>query len=482
MTTASNHPERDVKVPQPSPTQPNNDGIIRLILLLCIFLFVGILILSNSFEFAIRFWKDRIGLAGAVVMCVLVLYFPLSYIAYSQSGSDQRTEKLQEDFNYLGYARENAKRLYDKAYNPYKYMSFLMLAMGATLFGAAFLFLNKDDFGLPIDEITLRAIKYGFLGAYLFSAYLIYRRYTTNDLHPAVYFYCAFTIIAGIAFNYVAVEALTRVANLAQNANVIGTEAGVLAILAFSLGYFPYLAVRWFNRLAYKVFSIGQRRTELMDLGQINGISEWHETRLRENGIDDIQNLAAADIREVLVNSSFSAQQLVAWVDQAILYQYLDESEMDSFRRAKILVASDLIRKWDAASQTQREDLVKTLQSSTEILGTLICSISEGPNIHRVLAYWKRTQSETQNSHGIQSDLDSAMNLLRQSGEIPNKGVAIKLVEDIKDTLERTDIDLVKKVDQTIEVLKTDSPSDFMQQAALVKLKEVRKGLNVSLN
>jgi len=40
---------------------------------------------------------------------------------------------------------------------------------------------------------------------------------------------------------------------------------------------------------------------------------------LREGGIDNTQNLEACDVRELLLSSRFSAQQLMNWIDQAIL-------------------------------------------------------------------------------------------------------------------------------------------------------------------
>ena len=253
---------------------------------------------------------------------------------------------------------------------------------------------------LNIDENTLRAMQFGFIGAYIYSIYLVYRRYTTSDLQPAVYMYCFLTMIAGIAFNFVAFTAISGLAEAEATQSATGLAGGVLAVVAFSLGYFPYLAIRWFNRIGHSALGMQQRRAEDLPLGLIDGISQFHESRLRDEGIDNVQNLASTALDQLLINTRFSAQQVVEWVDQAVLYLYLDLNEIDSFRRGGVRSFSDLYDLWkaycpssrpiepevdeDAVGSDERKNIALQFQSTPERLDALFKATQLGPNVAHI--------------------------------------------------------------------------------------------------
>jgi hypothetical protein len=132
---------------------------------------------------------------------------------------------------------------------------------------------------------------YGFVGAYLFSIFWVYRRYTTLDLQPYVYLYCTLTIIAGLGFNHVALEAINKLisSSSSPDADIAGIGAGLVGITAFSLGSFPSLTTRWFNRLAHSVLIESPHRADRFPLGLIDGISRFHESRLLDEGIDNTE-------------------------------------------------------------------------------------------------------------------------------------------------------------------------------------------------
>ncbi len=346
-----------------------------------------------------------------LLIFILTMYFPLTYIAYYLVHRQRRITRLQEDMHLLGYGKRDSKELvenvelYDKAHSPFSYILFISLSVLLCITGLSLFFLTPDkttfdSLSISFNVNTLQAMRYGFLGAYVFSAYLLYRRYSTNDLQPSVYLYCAFTLTAGIAFNYVAFEAVANMAKATENTPADGIGAGLIAILAFSIGYFPYLAVRWFNKLAHSTFQVGERRADSLPLSIIDGISDWHETRLRDNGIDDVQNLASVEIVDLLINTAFGAQQIISWVDQAILYQYLDQSEIDSFRRGKINMLSDFweqVESNDGTPISSDEMLVlaTSLQTTSDKLKNLKRSTENGPNTHRVKDYWWRVTKES---------------------------------------------------------------------------------------
>jgi hypothetical protein len=92
-----------------------------------------------------------------------------------------------------------------KFYAQWNYALHYLLAIVLTILGVSLFFhppsTEANDW---LDADTLQAMRYGFVDAYLFSIFWVYRRYTTLDLQPYVYLYCTLTIIAGLGFNYVA--------------------------------------------------------------------------------------------------------------------------------------------------------------------------------------------------------------------------------------------------------------------------------------
>ena len=55
-------------------------------------------------------------------------------------------------------------------------------------------------------------------------------------------------------------------------------------------------------------------------LTELEGIDLYDRTRLAEEGINNVEALAHADIVDLMSSTRISAAQLVDWTDQAILY------------------------------------------------------------------------------------------------------------------------------------------------------------------
>jgi hypothetical protein len=227
-------------------------------------------------------------------MLVLCLYFPLSYFGYINFRNSVRLERLRDDFQILrfterGEADTEAETLYNFAHAPWRYIAHLFLLTVLVTIGTGFLFWSPQNSDL-ISFNTLQAMRFGFIGSYIFSAQLIYRRYTTYDLDPDVYFFCCLIIIVGVAFNYIVFSTLVF-----STTPLASLEGGVAIFASFIFGYFPSLALQWLNRVAYQTLKFNQRQSDLLPLSLIDGISEFHETRLRDNGIDSIQTHDSLD-------------------------------------------------------------------------------------------------------------------------------------------------------------------------------------------
>lgn len=366
-----------------------------------------------------------------VILYTMSSFFVISYIAYRAFQSPSRLNRLRKEFGLMGIVGTPDKPYWSAQHAGNYLLNITMTTAFATIGLGLFFWppntsVNPGGAAPLLDNNTLQAMRFGFLGAYVFSLQLIYRRYTTYDLQPAVYLYCAITIALGLIFNFTAFEALKSIDGSPTTQEVTGIGAGLLAIVAFALGYFPYLAINWFNQVSYRALGVDRRRADQLPLSLLEGISPFHEVRLRDNGIDNVQNLAAADIDHLLINSTFSAQQVIDWVDQAILYLYLDSSTMESFRRAGIRSASDFKDLWNSP-EGDRPGQVKAadhLQSTDIRLKTLYTAIQQRPNLHYVLTYWNNASLKEQKAP-LKDAVDLANHTVRiERAQHPDDGSA----------------------------------------------------------
>jgi len=216
---------------------------------------------------------------------------------------------------------------------------------------------------------------FAFLGSYVFAIGLLLRLYVRSDLKPKAYAHICVRIITSIALGW-AVSAIPissktpapgmEVGAQRQNspnspsANVASAEKSepssgtggafwlqalsvdggkghdpsgawgdvrwqgyVLLLLAFSIGFFPSLGfavIREFLRSRKSVQSMIPSLEEPLPLDGLDGINVYHRARLQDEGIDNVENLAHADLVDLVLQTRFPLPTLVDWVDQAILY------------------------------------------------------------------------------------------------------------------------------------------------------------------
>lgn len=400
-------------------------------------------------------------------MLILGSFFPISALVYMLFQRRKHLQKLIDDFNLLGISNDNLDQNVkkteadregeedNKKSNTWQFLmnfsNFFVHSFLTAIFavlGASLLYIDHGTWknlplninmgmtmgGTPESFSIIPFLRYGFLGAYIFSIQLVYRRYTTLDLQPTVYMNCTLTLISGFAFNYTAFNAI---ANLSSANGPGGIGAGIFAIIAFSLGYFPLLAIRWFNRIANAAIGNKLHRNDALPLSIVDGISQLHETRLRDEGIDNVQNLAAVKIDELLMNTRFNAQQVIEWIDQAILYLYVDKGRIDSFRHCgvrtisdfkrmwdpyyvdpKLLIKNNKINKMDEELHETRQNRALQVQSTPEYLDSLYASTLIGPNIAYIENFWgnlkKQIQARQEQNlknefHNMKSVVDNAI-------------------------------------------------------------------------
>ena len=315
--------------------------------------------------------------------------------------SNMTDEENDDDIAWL-------KKRYDEVHHSFTYFICLVPTVAISIFGWILFMLlvgieakaiekpslsNGEVFPILFMPHTVTlAMTFGFLGALVFGYQLIYQRFSNHDLNPAIFLRVALALFAGMVFNFVLFLTVENFSNGLESATAANTQSGgshvwigsvITAIVAFSLGYFPALAIKWFTRVSHSLVGESSRRSDFQSLSSVDGVSLFHEERLNEEGIYNIQDLAFADLGKLLVRTPFTAGQILDWVNQAKLYLHLDLSEADSFRRAGIRTASDLIDIWEPLlakpnkekSADKRKQLALSLQTIPERLDIVFGSL-----------------------------------------------------------------------------------------------------------
>jgi hypothetical protein len=270
----------------------------------------------------------------AVGFVALAGIFPATYVAYLGFAASAHRKRLEEDFMLLGLAREDevsdtVATLYDTVYSPGQFVIYVGLVVLITLvvlwgFGRCV----GDVCAPTLDERTMELVFFAYLGAYVFAVQEVVRRYNTFDLQPQVYSSIAIRMLIAVAIVYVA-------APLLQTDQSGGSDPIWPAAVAFVIGVFPTQGLHYLSRVAARFLATEPTQRRPLPLGNLLGISPWHESRLAQMGIDDAQNLATVDIRRLLLTTQFDTQQIANWVDQAILYVRVGE-RLQRFRDAQI--------------------------------------------------------------------------------------------------------------------------------------------------
>lgn len=314
--------------------------------------------------------------------------FPLTYISYRETLMQLRISRIIESFTLLGldmYRRSDVVESSDKAdqtktvvkpeqmsiddmLDTQSQFQFLVFSGLIILFvvgmDVAFLVHIKSPLVnimfpegqkmLPINPTELLRpqiylIFSTFFGAYLFAIQELIRRYNVSDLQPQVYssIFVRMVVATGIA--------VVAVALLGETKNPLAF------VVAFLIGTFPQRAMDWLTNKAKDIFDTRQKESTIRPLSDIIGINPWHEARLLEMGIDDAQNLAMVDMRKLLLRTVFDTDEIVHWIDQAILYvkfgaqiEILRANHITTFYEFKVVV--------DAGHDQELVDLARALK------------------------------------------------------------------------------------------------------------------------
>ena len=174
---------------------------------------------------------------------------------------------------------------------------------------------------------SIAAFSFGFIGAWLYFVSELTRSFFNCDLRPRI-------LIAGTI----------RIATASVLALVVGFAFGgvlgdvevfgggkansleLIEIVGFIIGYFPRRGLGFLNGVAGYISLIGKGEDyQSMPLRTLPGMSYSHVERLRQEGIDAVENLAGHHPVALTLQTGFPYPVVETWVGEAWLRRVLGD-------------------------------------------------------------------------------------------------------------------------------------------------------------
>ena len=224
---------------------------------------------------------------------------------------------------------------------------------------------------------SLTVMSLALLGAFIWSAHNIIRRYINCDLAPVEYYHTTLRLILA--------PILALMLSFLVDAGALGKDQwneSLLPVLAFMTGLIPAAVLFFLQDWIIRLLKYGGFYADHLPLSMIEGLNRYHEVRLSEAGIDNAQNLANADLTEMALLTPYQPEQVLDWIDQARLYVYL-KKDVAILRKHRARTATDLVN--------MAPNVIDQLQDQEGLAGlaTVAQLIAKDPKQARVDAWRK---------------------------------------------------------------------------------------------
>jgi hypothetical protein len=335
-------------------------------------------------------WERIILLAlGIVVLCS---FFPFSVVSFRKYRLPKKQLAYERIRRILGKDRDadEEEALQELFREEYKGRDYILPVCFVTLFCAlgfwvlfsdrppiiltgiyagGFNHINTDS--LPYTHLSLVAIGMAILGSYVWSLLYIARRLINLDLSPGAY-YSIGTRIVLATFVSLTFQHFSQ----AMPAEVRKKMIELLPVIAFLTGIFPQRAMQYMQDKLVIFRRLGKGADQL-SLDMIEGMNLFNKVRLSEVGIDNAQNMAEANLEELIRKTPFNPRLLLDWIAQAKLYVVVKD-QITSLRKAGVRTVLDLCA---ACEENGLTTLAKLSEISQEQLATMYQVINEDPDV-----------------------------------------------------------------------------------------------------
>ncbi len=249
-------------------------------------------------------------------------------------------------------------------------------------------------------------LNFAFLGAYFFGLQALFRRFVRRDLGPNAFLAFSNRIVLSLIGVWVIVVCFALTDNPGSDAVAARlTQDRALLVMAFVIGVFPRTLWQVISAAITKITFVKLAVPSVeakQPLDDLDGLTIWHQSRLEEEDIENVPNMATADMVDLVLHTQISTERLVDWIDQAILYKALGpEAETDfvKTRRGKlralgIRTATQLVRVYSNAEETDRAALDRALGDDPDpasLVRTIVRAIQIESNWDAVAA-WRNVE------------------------------------------------------------------------------------------
>lgn len=245
---------------------------------------------------------------------------------------------------------------------------------------------------------TAGPVGFAFLGAYFFALQTLFRRYVRRDLRASAYVSISIRTVLAVIGTWVVVQCTV------SSEVSIPKPDETLSVIGFVLGVFPQVAwqvVRKFlSKVTFAEVALPNLSSQL-PLSDLDGLTVWHESRFEEEDIENIANMATADLSDLMLNTRIARGRIIDWVDQAMLYVQIgpnsgdskQHSARDALRSHGIRTATSLLVAYDQSIERKDDgEFEKLLGSASDgnrqCVRTLVDAIVTSSNLDPILT-WK---------------------------------------------------------------------------------------------
>ena len=360
---------------------------------------------------------NQVFLAGwlykLILIAILSSFMVVTAVSFVRSRVHRKQAEYTDIIRFLGVRDEQGRFATRAVIDEYPWQAYVVPVAAATLvtvFGLASLLFAAELVELDPKRrnVILSALfvevdpepnewqrwqsmvvlTMAFLGAYIWSCHNIVRRLTAGDLAPIEYFNTSLRMILAPLLSLM-------VSFLLQAADSPAFLLRSLPVIAFMTGMLPGAALLWLEEKFAQLLKFSERGAPDLPLAMIEGLNRHHAVRLGEVGIDNAQNLAEADLVELILKTPFNPNQLIDWIAQARLYVYVKD-DLDRLHRYGIRSAFDLA---ELAADDARIAKISELAELPDLaLATIARRLQADPMIARLGEFRLRLGPEPQPS------------------------------------------------------------------------------------
>jgi hypothetical protein len=187
-----------------------------------------------------------------------------------------------------------------------------------------------------------------FMGAFVFQLRYLIRATLNQELSALAFVRASMSTLVGVFVANIAYVAVSIGLGGLPPTIKSGSELGFAVVLAFFIGFWPDLGIamvaRWLKLQLKRIDTDCLETVRVIPLEVIDGIDTETSTRLQENNLYDVQNLATINPIELYAETPFTLFETFDWVIQAQLCTNVGCKAFQRLRDYNIRTIFDLER------------------------------------------------------------------------------------------------------------------------------------------